>query len=309
MASNQEADSRYHVIFEHIADVIFRLHIEPHGYRFVSVNPAFTVATGIPREQVVGKLVNEIIPEPSLSVVLGKYEEAIRTKQTVRWQETSTYPSGERHGEVSVTPVFDADGEPEYLIGSVHDVTEHRQAEAALRRSEERMRAVTEALPDVVFVLDEDGRFVEILTADKGLLTRDASELKGRRMHEVLEPAVADAVLDVVLETLHTGRSQVLEYELDVARGRRHFEARTAALDLAFDGKRAAVFVTRDVTDRQLLKELEAKTRELEAFNEAMVGRESRIIELKEEVNGLARELGRTPPYPPVWKRDGDSSN
>ncbi len=43
---------------------------------------------------------------------------------------------------------------------------------------------------------------------------------------------------------------------------------------------------------------------ELEAFNEAMVEREMRIIEMKEEVNGLAAELGREAPYPPVWREE-----
>ena len=41
---------------------------------------------------------------------------------------------------------------------------------------------------------------------------------------------------------------------------------------------------------------------ELRLFNQAMVKRESRIIELKEEVNQLAEELRREPPYPTVWK-------
>ncbi len=40
---------------------------------------------------------------------------------------------------------------------------------------------------------------------------------------------------------------------------------------------------------------------ELEAFNRAMVGREGRIIELKEEVNRLLAKFGQAPKYPPVW--------
>ena len=49
----------------------------------------------------------------------------------------------------------------------------------------------------------------------------------------------------------------------------------------------------------KLLKE---KYEELRLFNQAMVKRESRIIELKEEVNQLAEELRREAPYPTVWK-------
>ena len=41
-----------------------------------------------------GKTVDEIIPEPSLSLVLGKYRQAIEEKAIMRWEETSDYPAG-----------------------------------------------------------------------------------------------------------------------------------------------------------------------------------------------------------------------
>ena len=63
------------------------------------------------------------------------------------------------------------------------------------------------------------------------------------------------------------------------------------------------VALKEDITDhKQAEGALRERTDELEAFNEAMVDREGRIIELKEEVNRLARELGRERPYEPVWE-------
>jgi len=60
---------------------------------------------------------------------------------------------------------------------------------------------------------------------------------------------------------------------------------------------------------KRVEEELRRGTEELEAFNKAMVGRETRIIGMKEEINRLCGELGREPPYPPVWRepepRDG----
>jgi PAS domain S-box-containing protein len=112
------------------------------GYRFVSVNPAFLRATGLEPEAVVGRGVAEVIPEPSRSLVLARYDEAIRTKRSVRWRETTTYPSGVRHGDVAVTPVFDAQGRPTLLVGVVRDVTEQTrvdQEEEALRAGERRV--------------------------------------------------------------------------------------------------------------------------------------------------------------------------
>ncbi|MFC1878036.1 GAF domain-containing protein [Thermodesulfobacteriota bacterium] len=40
---------------------------------------------------------------------------------------------------------------------------------------------------------------------------------------------------------------------------------------------------------------------ELKSFNNKLVDREMRIIEMKEEVNRLSEELGREPTYPPIW--------
>lgn len=54
---------------------------------------------------------------------------------------------------------------------------------------------------------------------------------------------------------------------------------------------------------------LEERAQELDDFNTAMIGRESRVIELKEEVNRLCREMGRSPIYPPVWKEELSESD
>jgi ubiquinone biosynthesis protein UbiJ len=52
---------------------------------------------------------------------------------------------------------------------------------------------------------------------------------------------------------------------------------------------------------RERTDELQQRAQELEDFNAVMIGRESRVIELKEEINALCAELGRLPAYPPVW--------
>jgi PAS domain S-box-containing protein len=122
--------------FSLIADVIFYLAVDQDRFTFVSVNPAFLRATGLSESQVVGKPVEEVIPEPALSLVFGKYRDAIRTGRPVTWEEISEYPSGVKHGEVTVVPVFDEGGRCTHLIGSVHDLTERANAEDQRRRLE-----------------------------------------------------------------------------------------------------------------------------------------------------------------------------
>ena len=129
---------------------------------------------------------------------------------------------------------------------------------AALAASECRVRAIANALPDLVFALDADGRYVEIVNADERRLYRSASELLGKRAHDVLPPPVAGPFVEAARKTIESETLQVLEYPLDTPAGPRWFEARMspARIGNASDGPHVVVIV-RDVTDRKRADELE----------------------------------------------------
>ena len=183
-----------------------------------------------------------------------------------------TYRWVEDHNRV----VRGEDGRPTHVQGVVMDVTERRRAEDALRNSETRMRAVLDALPDLIFVVDEDGTYIEVLAEEEDLLYREARELKGRRMHDVLPPAMADLFLATVRATIETGNPQVVEYELEVNRGLSFFEGRTAPLEVATDGKRAVVCVARDMTAHK--RALSALTESEENFRTMAVNASEAIF-------------------------------
>ena len=129
----RESESQLSLLYANVSDVIYFLAVEPGElFRFVSVNAAFFKATGLTEAQVIGKLVQEVIPEPAHELVLSRYREAIREKSTVRWEEVSVYPTGAKHGAVAVTPIFDASGRCTNLAGTVHDVTERKRMEAEI---------------------------------------------------------------------------------------------------------------------------------------------------------------------------------
>jgi PAS domain S-box-containing protein len=80
----RESQQQLASIYNTVQDVIFHLAVEPEGrFRFVSVNAAFLRVTGLSQDLVVGKTVNEVIPEPSLTMVLEKYRRAIKENTTV----------------------------------------------------------------------------------------------------------------------------------------------------------------------------------------------------------------------------------
>lgn len=128
-------DAEFRRVFEQVAEVLFTLAVEPGPiYRFTSANPAFEVATGVPVQALIGKRIDEVIPEPSLSLVLSKYAEAIATQRIVSWREVTVYPKGRKVGDVTMRPVFAPDGTCTHLVGVVHDVTDMVAAEDELRR-------------------------------------------------------------------------------------------------------------------------------------------------------------------------------
>jgi PAS domain S-box-containing protein len=122
------------VIYDNVREVVFYLSVEGEGgFRFLLVNRAFYEATGLSEHQIIGRPVQQVIPEPSCTLVLQRYRDAIATRAAVSWEESTDYPAGTKTGLVTVTPVFDAHGACTNLIGTVHDITRSKQTEAALR--------------------------------------------------------------------------------------------------------------------------------------------------------------------------------
>ena len=132
--SAHEAELR--CIYDNVTDVLFSVTVKANcEFLFESANLRFLEATGLSIDQVVGLPVARVIPEPSLSLVMQRYAQAIRERRTVQWEETTPYPAGLRTGEVRVSPVFETDGTCTRLIGSVRDITEHKSLQHRLVRT------------------------------------------------------------------------------------------------------------------------------------------------------------------------------
>ncbi len=157
----------------------------------------------------------------------------------------------------------DKDGKPEKLFCYAVNVTEQCEREEKIRRLEERNRKIIEALPEFIFIFDDNFFFTDILMASNTVLLHNAAELIGTDGRLVYSPEVSELFVRNIRQCLEDGELKEIEYPLDVpGHERRYFQARIAPFE---DNK--ALALIHDIGDRvQRSNELiEAKQRAEEA--------------------------------------------
>ena len=134
----------------------------------------------------------------------------------------------------------------------MQDIVNRTKTEQALHASESRMRAIVQAIPDLMLVIDEDGNYVEMLPTTNHLLYEPALDLIGSKLHHELPPETADRVLAAIRTSIALQQTQTIEYERDGVIGRRLVEGRAQPLGYTVNDKQVVVFLARDITERKV---------------------------------------------------------
>jgi PAS domain S-box-containing protein len=132
-------------------------------------------------------------------------------------------------------------------IGSqIGQFVKSKRADAALRESEERNRAILRAIPDLIFLQSKDGVYLDFHAKDAERLFVPPEKFLGKTMDEVLPPELAAAFHQCFQRALETGETQIWEYYMDLNGERSWFEARMARCN----GSKL-MSVVRDITVRK----------------------------------------------------------
>ncbi len=157
----------------------------------------------------------------------------------------------------------------------------------ALERSQARMRALLDALPDVMIRFKRDGTYVDIRGSTRGLV-RPREELIGRNVREFLPEDVVDELMACAEAALETGTTQTAEYELELAGETRVFEARMVP-----SSDDEIVSIAREITlSRRLERELGVRLQEVQheqTFTRTVVNTAPIVLMLCDESGGIIR--------------------
>ena len=142
------------------------------------------------------------------------------------------------------------------LAARVNDLTISREL---LEERERRLSAFVSALPNISFVIDDRGRYLEVIANETSLLFARPDKLIDHFIEELLPPKEGAKIMDAIGQTVQTGKIQVIEYKIPVLSGsERWFEGRIALMEKKDNGKSKVVLMASDITERvQLYQEVQ----------------------------------------------------
>ena len=278
----RESEERFRSLYENATIGIYRT--TPDGHILLA-NPALVRMVGYGSfEELAARNLEEQTHYVDRS--RAEFKQLIEEKGEVRGLE-----SGWRrrdgtviHVRESARAVRDTSGKVLYYEGTVEDVTERRKAEEELRRahelltaSEQRLKSIVETEPECVKVLDTHGNLVEMNPAGLAMVEAGSlDEVRGKPLLSLIAPEHR-AAFGKLVESVLSGQSQRLEFEIVGLKGRRRWaETYWAPLRDAEGAVTGLLGVTRDMTEQRemerTLRESEERYRDLVENSHEIIG-------------------------------------
>jgi len=161
-----------------------------------------------------------------------------------------------RHGKefpmlMSAVVLKDDQGNPQYLATSAIDITERKQMENVIKAARNQLQATLNALPDLLFEVDSEGRIFSYHSPRSDLLAAPAEVFLNKRFADVLPQEAADACQRAISEAAQSGFSYGETSRLALPQGEHWFELSVAPLHGDDQSGQRFIMISRDITVRK----------------------------------------------------------
>ncbi|MEI7649422.1 MAG: PAS domain S-box protein, partial [Methanomicrobiales archaeon] len=288
------SEIRYRTLVENIPQKIF---LKDLNFRYISVNEKFAHDLGIRPEEMVGKTDAELFP----ANLAAKYHtddiRLMETGQMEEFDERYLLKGKETWVHTIKTLVRDKDGKISGVLGVFWDITDRKQAEDSLREEQQFSKLILDSLPGIFYLYTyPEHQLTRWNRQHETLLGFSADELKGKLASDWHLPELKDAVLKATQNVMDKGESSV-ESNL-IAKDGHTIPFFLTGVRFEAQGRLYYMGIGIDITERKRAEEQLIKTvDELRRFNNLTVDRELRMIALKQEINALLKNTGKTEKY------------
>ena len=160
------------------------------------------------------------------------------------------------HVSVSMNGLWD---DNDKLLGYacvVTDISETRRAQHLIKKSEAHLNALVSSLDDIVFEIDDDGRFLNVWAKNDDDLFFPRAKILGRTFHELFDEEFANTLEGLRTKVLETGQPETYDYKSIVPEANRWFNAKFAMI---YENGKPTKRLTVRVEDITSKKEAEVK--------------------------------------------------
>jgi nitrogen fixation negative regulator NifL len=178
-------------------------------------NPAFSRMTGYSKLEIVGKNPRILNSGKQDNEFYRNLWETILAGKVWRGELINRRKNGSLYyEEQTITPVIDQNGKITNFISIRQDITEHKKAEDALRKSEEQYRSLVIATSQIVWQTDADGEVVEDIPTWREFTGQSLDECMGRGWINAVHPADQQHVAQKWSHAVKTKSFYEVEYRI-----------------------------------------------------------------------------------------------
>jgi PAS domain S-box-containing protein len=206
----RESEERFRAFMNHSPAIAF---VKDQAGVYLYANQAFERALGLDAEAWFGRTDDELWADGTAARLRAADRDVLSTGQPRQEVESFELRDGRAAHWLSVTfPLTDASGRT-LLAGTCLDLSEWRQLQEALGRSERRYRNLVDQAPDGIALTDSARRMIAVNTALATLSGYSPEELQERRLDDLLVPGSLDSLpggLDDLPPGVNAGSACVL---------------------------------------------------------------------------------------------------
>lgn len=181
------------------------------------------------------------------------------------------------------------------------DITESKKIEREILEAKNRTDAILGASTNGIVTINEKGIIETFNPAAESIFGYRWDEVSGRNVSLLMPDEHADKYNIYIDNYLQTGIKKVIGKRIETTAKRKNgelFPAEIGISEVFLKDTKLFTAIVNDITERRRAeKELKERMEELEQFNRITMNRELRMIELKEEINTLLKQMGREEKY------------